>query len=332
MRTPALREKRFAMMRNVVEPRPGTPPPTRCARYIREIVETRPDRRLCPIRAAVRAPQRKRAVIIGAGPTGLSAAYHLGEESLLLEQHDEVGGWCRSVVDNGFTFDYAGHIMFSNDPYVHEMYEMLLGDNVHWQDREAWIYSKDVYTRYPFQGALLWAATGCTQGMHRRRHRGPIRIPEGKDHARPPIPQLSERQEWSCKRTHVFVAVAVQSRVDYRLLRRRHHRGFNALLDTARSRSRQARLSRIFEEFIYGVWGSGVAKHFAVPYNRKLWAVPLTEMETSWLGGRVPMPDLEEMIDGALRPVAAPAGPQRALWLSTAWRIQGAHGWFPART
>ena len=44
--------------------------------------------------------------------------------------------------------------MFSNDPYVHELYEMLLGDNVHWQDREAWIYSKDVYTRYPFQGAL----------------------------------------------------------------------------------------------------------------------------------------------------------------------------------
>jgi protoporphyrinogen oxidase len=32
-------------------------------------------------------------------------------------------------------------------------------------------------------------------------------------------------------------------------------------------------------------------------------------METSWLGGRVPMPDLEEMIDGALRPVAKPQGP-----------------------
>jgi protoporphyrinogen oxidase len=37
--------------------------------------------------------------------------------------------------------------------------------------------------------------------------------------------------------------------------------------------------------------------------------VPLTEMETSWLGGRVPLPDLEEMIDGALRPVARPQGP-----------------------
>jgi protoporphyrinogen oxidase len=64
-----------------------------------------------------------------------------------------------------------------------------------------------------------------------------------------------------------------------------------------------------FEAFIYKVWGAGVAKHFAIPYNRKLWAVPLTEMETSWLGGRVPLPDLEEMIDGATRPVAKPVGP-----------------------
>src|SRR5438067_12563353 len=57
-------------------------------------------------------------------------------------------------MEKGFSFDFAGHIMFSNDPYVHERYKLLLGDNVHWQDREAWIYSKGVYTRYPFQGAL----------------------------------------------------------------------------------------------------------------------------------------------------------------------------------
>jgi UDP-galactopyranose mutase len=66
---------------------------------------------------------------------------------------------------------------------------------------------------------------------------------------------------------------------------------------------------RNFEEFIYMVWGAGIARHFAVPYNRKLWAVPLNEMETSWLGGRVPLPDLEEMIEGALQPVAKPMGP-----------------------
>src|SRR6476620_386871 len=94
------------------------------------------------------------AVVIGAGPTGLSAAYHLGPDAALIEQADRVGGWCRSIEDQGFTFDMAGHIMFSNDPYVHELYQMLLGENVHWQDREAWIYSKNVYTRYPFQGSL----------------------------------------------------------------------------------------------------------------------------------------------------------------------------------
>lgn len=30
---------------------------------------------------------------------------------------------------------------------------MVVGDTIHWQQREAWIYSKEVYTRYPFQAA-----------------------------------------------------------------------------------------------------------------------------------------------------------------------------------
>jgi UDP-galactopyranose mutase len=37
--------------------------------------------------------------------------------------------------------------------------------------------------------------------------------------------------------------------------------------------------------------------------------VPLDQMETSWLGGRVPMPDLGEMIEGALSPKPKPMGP-----------------------
>ena len=53
-------------------------------------------------------------------------------------------------------------------------------------------------------------------------------------------------------------------------------------------------------------------------------------METSWLGGRVPLPDLEEMIDGALRPVPKPMGPERPLRLSAARRLPGADGRLPA--
>src|SRR6185437_1890320 len=59
-------------------------------------------------------------VILGAGPTGLSAAYHYGEGCVLLEREAKVGGWCRSIEYTGFTFDHAGHIMFSDDPYVQD--------------------------------------------------------------------------------------------------------------------------------------------------------------------------------------------------------------------
>ena len=222
-------------------------------------------------------------VILGAGPTGLAAAYHLGEGSLLLEKGNTVGGWCRSIVDNGFTFDFAGHIMFSNDAYVLELYEKLLGDNVHWQNREAWIYSKSVYTRYPFQGALYGLPPDvlkeCLIGAIEARF-GPVR----KELPGAPVsaPSASTATIAAAGRGPVAGVIA---------------------------KGAVSAAPKNFEEFIYKVWGAGVAKHFAIPYNKKLWAVPLDEMETSWLGGRVPLPDLEEMINGALRPVTKPMGP-----------------------
>jgi protoporphyrinogen oxidase len=235
-------------------------------------------------------------IIIGAGPTGLSAAYHLGKGNLLLEQNATTGGWCRSIVDKGFTFDYAGHIMFSNDPYVHEMYAKLLGDNVHWQDREAWIYSKDVYTRYPFQGALY----GLPPDVLKECIVGAIEARFGKLKDRTaPAPARS-----SSSSTCVGKAESITDCCGDGIAES------TAPLGAAtRTQTTHGAEPKNFEEFIYKVWGAGVAKHFAIPYNRKLWAVPLTEMETSWLGGRVPLPDLEEMIEGALRPVAKPQGP-----------------------
>lgn len=234
------------------------------------------------------------AIIIGAGPTGLSAAYHLGEGSLLLEQNASVGGWCRSVLENGFTFDYAGHIMFSNDSYVHEMYGKLLGRNVHWQDREAWIYSKGVYTRYPFQGALY----GLPPDVLKECIVGAIEARFGRLASKPAneAPRVDSSVN-GCKAESITDCCAdglIES---------------TARLTIAAKPAKRISEPANFEEFIYKVWGAGVARHFAIPYNRKLWAVPLDEMETSWLGGRVPLPDLEEMIEGALRPVGKPVGP-----------------------
>jgi UDP-galactopyranose mutase len=248
-----------------------------------------------PPKSSTRPGATPPVLVIGAGPTGLSAAYHLGRESLLLEQAERVGGWCRSVEDQGFTFDMAGHIMFSRDPYVHEMYERLLGDNVHWQDREAWIYSKQVYTRYPFQGALF----GLPPEVIKECVVGAIEARFGSLEAKQPAADPRPEEDYAGpERRGMFEP----------LMRRKAKR----LVYTGSERRRPVPHKgppRNFEEFIYKVWGAGIAKHFAIPYNRKLWAVPLDEMETSWLGGRVPLPNLEEMIEGALQPVAKPMGP-----------------------
>ncbi len=236
-------------------------------------------------------------VIIGAGPTGLSAAHHVGRDAVLIEQADRVGGWCRSLEDNGFTFDMAGHIMFSTDPYVHEMYRMLLGDNVHWQDREAWIYSKSVYTRYPFQGALY----GLPPEVIKECIVGAIEARFGSLRAKKPAADNSSNGDYTGpERRGMFEPLMKPGGIG----RARPYTGSERRIQALHKGA-----PRNFEEFIYKVWGAGIAKHFAIPYNQKLWAVPLSEMETSWLGGRVPLPNLEEMIDGALSPAPRPMGP-----------------------
>jgi len=263
-------------------------------------------------------------IVVGAGPTGLSATYHLGEDALLIEKNDTVGGWCRSLEADGFTFDFAGHIMFSNDPYVHELYEMLLGENVHWQNREAWIYSIETYTRYPFQGALYGlpptvikeCIVGAIEARYGSLKRNPAQVaPAANGNGKASANgngQVGNGQSAAAKQNGDG-----QESKDCKTGDVKDCCGDGVMESTARlvsANSSNGQAGRDgepknFEEFIYKVWGAGIAKHFAVPYNRKLWAVPLSEMETSWLGGRVPLPDLEEMIDGALQPVGKPMGP-----------------------
>lgn len=251
-----------------------------------------------------------KCVVIGAGPTGLSAAYHLDKDTLLIDKNATVGGWCRSIEEKGFTFDYAGHIMFSNDPYVLEMYKILLGDNLHWQNREAWVYSKGVHTRYPFQGALYGLPPAvikeCIVGAIEARY-GSAKQPDPKtDAANCKIgPGSANGAVPATPATTSTMATG-----DVKDIEDCCGDGTVSLASTSsKAVAVEKQEPRNFEEFIYKVWGAGIAKHFAIPYNRKLWTVPLTDMETSWLGGRVPLPNLDEIIEGALEPVGKPMGP-----------------------
>ncbi len=73
---------------------------------------------------------KKKAVIIGAGPAGLTAAKEFVERTdicpVVLEQSDEIGGISRTVCHNGNRMDIGGHRFFSKSERVMSFWENVL--------------------------------------------------------------------------------------------------------------------------------------------------------------------------------------------------------------
>lgn len=98
-----------------------------------------------------------RILVLGAGPTGLGAAWRLQalhqRDWLLLEADDTAGGLAGSVVDeHGFTWDFGGHVQFSHYGYFDRLMDDLLGaEGWHFHDRQSWVWVRDRFVPYPFQ-------------------------------------------------------------------------------------------------------------------------------------------------------------------------------------
>jgi len=96
--------------------------------------------------------------VLGGGLTGLTLARHLmekGDEVVVLEREQEPGGLCRSVSEEGFTFDIGGsHIIFSRDTGVLDFMNNLIGDNRETRIRNTKIRYGDRYIKYPFENGL----------------------------------------------------------------------------------------------------------------------------------------------------------------------------------
>src|SRR5947209_5029727 len=54
-----------------------------------------------------------------------------------------------------------------------------------------------------------------------------------------------------------------------------------------------ARLS--FRQWVEATMGTGIARHFMVPYNSKLWRTDLDEIECGWVSWSIPRPTLSEI-------------------------------------
>jgi protoporphyrinogen oxidase len=199
-------------------------------------------------------------VILGAGLAGLTAAYTLQQAGegdwTVVEKEHEPGGHARSMVIDGYVFDFGPHILFSNDEAMEALIRDLLGDNMRAQERQAFIYhaAHDLYTRFPFQAHLF--------GL--------------------PVELVRE-----CL---VELVNAVE---------RRAQNGFKPAN---------------YEEWMRAMFGDGIAERLMIPYARKIWTVEPSLMDFNWIGRRVPTPDVERIVTGALTNDVAQVGATSHFW------------------
>jgi protoporphyrinogen oxidase len=189
-------------------------------------------------------------VILGAGLTGLAAAYHLQHHPfVLVERHAEVGGHARSHREQGHTFDKTGHWLHLRDDrskaLLAELFPEVPGQPSAWVtvERKTKIHTHGVELEYPFQANL---------------HGLPLEIVH------------------ECL-VGLLEAQAAAARGD-----------------------RWATDPRSFEDYAVAQFGRGIARHFFVPYNTKLWGMHPDQLAFEWVRRFVPEPDPAQILAGAI--------------------------------
>jgi len=94
-------------------------------------------------------------LILGAGVAGISCAFHAkdsGHNALILEAQSSPGGLLDNYEVDGFRFDKAVHLSFSQDPYVRNLFDTV-PHYVHSPD--AWCYEAPLWLKHPVQNNLF---------------------------------------------------------------------------------------------------------------------------------------------------------------------------------
>jgi len=188
-------------------------------------------------------------LIVGAGIAGLSTAYHLQKKDYhIYEKEGEVGGLCRSFTQDGFTFDFTGHLLHLRSEYARKLLEKLLPNRFKTHFRRASIYSKSIFTPYPFQANLY----GLPREVINECVTGFLEAQEARE----------------------------------------------KLCTTGEHNARHLEIS--FKDWILSTFGKGIARHFMIPYNEKMWKSDLSELSSEWVDWSIPVPRLDDVVAGSL--------------------------------
>jgi protoporphyrinogen oxidase len=226
------------------------------------------------------------AIIIGAGPAGLTAAYELLERSdvkpVVFEASEEIGGLARTVCHNGNRMDIGGHRFFSKSDRVMDWWVKML----------------------PLQAATNGAPSDL-QITYQRKSR-PITLPSG-----------------GADPEAVDQVMLVRERVSRILFRRRFFPypislGLETMknlgpveiarigLSYVHGRLRPRRPERSLEDFFVNRFGDRLYRTFFKDYTEKVWGVPCERIPADWGAQRVKGLSVARALLHALRQRIAP--------------------------
>jgi len=110
-----------------------------------------------------------KAVIVGAGPAGLTAALELSKQGatvVVLESDPEyVGGLSRTVNYKGFHFDIGGHRFFSKSREVEDLWTEICGPDMLDRQRSSRIYYRGEFFTYPLKPFEALSRLGLVESI-----------------------------------------------------------------------------------------------------------------------------------------------------------------------
>ncbi len=177
--------------------------------------------------------ERTKYLIVGAGISGLAFANFIdSDDYLILERDGEIGGYCKTVYREGFTWDYSGHFFHFRYPEIRRLFlDRMVGEEIRTVEKVSKIYYSGTLVDFPFQ-----------KNIH----------------------QLPREDFLDCL-YHLFFRP-------------------------------QSPSEGSFYQMVYSRFGKGIAERFLIPYNEKLYACDLRELDASAMGRFFPYADLEEII------------------------------------
>lgn len=94
-----------------------------------------------------------RHLVVGAGVSGLAFADWLkSDDVLVLERDAEIGGYCKTVAQDGFVWDYSGHFFHFRHKDIEEyLVERMEGQEVLVVEKSSQIWFEDRFVDFPFQ-------------------------------------------------------------------------------------------------------------------------------------------------------------------------------------